>query len=400
MLLLALASVGCELGPLPFTCTTDADCVDADRAGRCEPTGTCSFEDSACVAGYRYGEHSQEALRSRCTNCVADVVLGARHGCVLTTDGRVACWGADDLGQLGGGGEVVTDAVAVAAGEAHTCAILADSGKVRCWGNNQQGQCGTDATTTSTPPIDVFARASNPLENALLLDLGSHHTCARAGPAATCWGDDRAGQLGRDCSTANQCHEAAGVELPVTAEPSHVATGGASTCMRVDGANYCWGDNTSGQLALTGTTFQTPTLSLPLADVDGPIAIGNQAACGVAGDEVKCWGTLGAEPTPPLPIATIRNPTDLAVGSGHACALMDGEVFCWGNESVGHVADAPPTRVALGSAALAIAAAGDVSCALTAESVVRCWGRGDLLDASGGESVAPQTVFDGSVLCQ
>src|SRR5262245_26519217 len=64
---------------------------------------------------------------------------GARHACQVNEDGTVRCWGANDFGQLGNGGITpqptlapvlvtgLSNAVAVAAGGAHTCALLADS---------------------------------------------------------------------------------------------------------------------------------------------------------------------------------------------------------------------------------------------------------------------------------
>jgi hypothetical protein len=52
-LMLACASAGC-LRATQFTCDVDGDC----GAGRCEPTGFCSFEDASCSGGRRYGELS------------------------------------------------------------------------------------------------------------------------------------------------------------------------------------------------------------------------------------------------------------------------------------------------------------------------------------------------------
>lgn len=67
------------------------------------------------------------------------------------------CWGNGGLGQLGGGefftceknGPPVnvvgldSGVIAVAAGEAHTCALTSGGG-VKCWGDNSVGQWATD----------------------------------------------------------------------------------------------------------------------------------------------------------------------------------------------------------------------------------------------------------------
>ena len=74
------------------------------------------------------------------------ITAGAYHTCVILDNGYVSCWGKNTNGQLGDG--TTTDrniptqtaslgtertAVAIAAGDYHTCAIL-DDGSVSCWG--------------------------------------------------------------------------------------------------------------------------------------------------------------------------------------------------------------------------------------------------------------------------
>ncbi len=81
------------------------------------------------------------------------------HTCALRTDGAVACWGYNEFGQLGDGTTTdrptpvvvagLTGATALAAGSAHTCALLGD-GTVACWGANEYGQLGDG--TVGVPP--------------------------------------------------------------------------------------------------------------------------------------------------------------------------------------------------------------------------------------------------------
>src|SRR5512137_3016820 len=89
------------------------------------------------------------------------IATGGDHTCELIGDGGVRCWGRNDEGQLGDGtlGTVVqalpvrvaglSDAVALAAGPVHTCALKA-SGSVACWGFNANGELG-DGTRSSRP---------------------------------------------------------------------------------------------------------------------------------------------------------------------------------------------------------------------------------------------------------
>jgi len=74
------------------------------------------------------------------------------HACVVRADGHVACWGANDAGQLGDGTYEarrtpvsvigLDDAVEVACTDRSTCA-LRKGGRVVCWGSAYGGLLGT-----------------------------------------------------------------------------------------------------------------------------------------------------------------------------------------------------------------------------------------------------------------
>ncbi|MDG1538484.1 MAG: hypothetical protein P8Q40_00990, partial [Candidatus Poseidonia sp.] len=78
---------------------------------------------------------------------------GNEHTCAILDNGDLKCWGKDDYGQLGDGGTNTNTnapsstaidlgtgrtAVAVSAGQYHTCAIL-DNGDLKCWGRDNEG---------------------------------------------------------------------------------------------------------------------------------------------------------------------------------------------------------------------------------------------------------------------
>jgi alpha-tubulin suppressor-like RCC1 family protein len=103
---------------------------------------------------------------------------------------------------LGGHG-----AVAITAGSAHTCAIL-DDGSVECWGYALDGSLGYGNTTnvgdtqTDTPgligPVNL-----GPGRTAVAVSAGQAHTCARLDDGSVrCWGDGANGRLGY-CSESN-----------------------------------------------------------------------------------------------------------------------------------------------------------------------------------------------------
>jgi len=92
------------------------------------------------------------------------VSAGYRHTCAILDNGEAKCWGWDSYGQLGDGGSNTDTnapsstainlgsgrtAVAVSAGQEHTCAIL-DNGDLKCWGYDSQGQLGDGGTNTDT----------------------------------------------------------------------------------------------------------------------------------------------------------------------------------------------------------------------------------------------------------
>jgi hypothetical protein len=45
----------CQRVRATFQCTLDTACVNGATKGRCEPSGYCSFSDSSCASGFRYG---------------------------------------------------------------------------------------------------------------------------------------------------------------------------------------------------------------------------------------------------------------------------------------------------------------------------------------------------------
>ena len=85
------------------------------------------------------------------------------HMCALGADGSVWCWGDNTSAQVGvaGGVEKVLaptrvqglgSALAIGAGDWHSCAIVSDGG-VWCWGSNDHGQLGVGGVGMSATPL-------------------------------------------------------------------------------------------------------------------------------------------------------------------------------------------------------------------------------------------------------
>jgi len=136
---------------------------------------------------------------------VVSVTAGDEHTCALTKAGAVLCWGWNKYGQLGDGTtksrKVPTEVVgmtsgvkAISAGLNHTCAIASDN-RVKCWGRNEFGQLGDGGEENSSEPTQVVGMDAF----AVAISAGQSHTCALTEEGgARCWGWNQYGGLGDD----------------------------------------------------------------------------------------------------------------------------------------------------------------------------------------------------------
>lgn len=179
------------------------------------------------------------------------LAAGDAHTCALDAEGGIWCWGRGDEGQLGDEspehtspvqialGSDATRAEAITAGARHTCAIA--DGRVLCWGRNAEGQLGAPL------PAPLFMpRVVSALPLARAVAAGGRHTCAIDEHATvSCWGANESGQLG------NGATDSSNIPVPVAGltDVDAIVAGGAHTCARLnDGTVWCWGANTAGQL--------------------------------------------------------------------------------------------------------------------------------------------------------
>jgi alpha-tubulin suppressor-like RCC1 family protein len=292
------------------------------------------------------------------TSGVAAITVGGAHACALTEAGRVLCWGYDALGQLGDGGfggssslpvpmGLSSGVAAISAGSYHTCA-LTSAGTVYCWGGNGHGQLGNGTTADSSTPVAVTGLGSG----ARAIAAGNAHTCAiSAAGQLLCWGYNAQGQLGTGSTTSSSVPVAvAGLSSGVAA----VAAGGWHTCaLNASGGVSCWGSNAYGQLG-TGTPAdsRTPAAVRGLSSGIAAVSTGLYNTCAVStAGGVWCWGSnaagqlangLAADSNAPVAVAGLSSGfTRVAVGRLHACALSGaGTVACWGYNSSGGLGDA------------------------------------------------------------
>lgn len=308
---------------------------------------------------------------------IAIVSVGAAHTLALCTDGTLAAWGKNDLGQLGNdtlinskvpvlvntagvlaGKTVVT----IATGSDHNLAICSD-GSAAAWGNNANGQLGNHLMSYSSSPVAVELAGALVNKQIVAAAEGSYHNlvlCADGTLAA--WGANSNGQLGSKGTPSSP--------IPVLVDRSGVLTGktistlaaGTSHSLALcsDGSVAAWGANAWGQLGngsmvdsnipvavsrsgvLSGKTFRAvaagSTFNLALC-TDGTLASWGNNSDGQLGNNSTTQSSVpvlvSVDSTTALYNKTV---TAVAAAQNHGHALCsDGTFASWGRNSSGEL---------------------------------------------------------------
>lgn len=315
-------------------------------------------------------------------------------------DAGTDAWAVDGGLADGGCGVVACTPGSVAeitAGTHHTCALLAD-GRVQCFGRNDLGQLGDgSAGADRFRPLDVVGLTGS---RVLHVDAqGGLSTCAvTADGHAHCWGYLYRGGLG-DGRMESAMLWAGPSPVPSSVvgltDASHVA---GRCAWNAAGLASCW-----GQLALgNGATAIAYTPTDPVGGLASPIMVqditfGVDYACGIVGANARCWGWNSTDlAADPIGVAntTVLFPTTgmpariVSALTNHTCVVNGGRVTCWGHNAEGQCGaaastTAAPTDVTVaaagtplldGTAVLALGGNSLASCALMATQRVLCWG--------------------------
>jgi alpha-tubulin suppressor-like RCC1 family protein len=356
---------------------------------------------------------------------ILEVALGLQHTCARKPDGTVKCWGDNSHSQTGTGAGAdggvfatpqavaIKDAVHIAAGQYHTCAVRT-SGKVACWGENSDGQIGNgDANGARVAvPTEVVG-----ITDAKNIACGASFSCAlRGGGTVSCWGNGLGGQLGNGTKQIQIAPAAVSNLTNAVA----ISAGESHACaVKSDGKLVCWGDNVNGQLGTGDQLERTTPTPIPSIDAVAIVAAAARSTCAAKrSGAVSCWGAnevgqLGsgaANPTPnPSPTAVSNlDAVALWAGSIHACAVRrGGAVACWGAGFQGQIGDgqpratattptATPTAVSGITTAIGVGTGGNHSCAPTSAGSILCWGdnaHGESGNGvAGGQLPSPESV--------
>ncbi|MDD4048126.1 MAG: hypothetical protein PHI90_04770 [Clostridia bacterium] len=342
------------------------------------------------------------------SNVVA-VSAGKLHNMALKSDGTVICWGFEDLGRCDVP-EGLSDVVAIAAGEKHSIALKSD-GTVICWGFDNSGQCDVPEGLS-----DVVAIAA-----------GDQHSIALTSDSTVvCWGYNGYGECdvpeeltlgnvvavaaGRCYSTAlksdgtvvcwgfndfGQCDVPEGLSNVVAIASSYYN----SMALKSDGTVVCWGDNSNGECDVP------KGLSNVVA-----IAAGDQHSIALTSDgEIVCWGNNSNGecdvPDEAFLYSTVATYIAKRMDGGryHSVVLnAGGEVVCWGTNQSGQL------NIPEGLSDVVAVDAGDYyTLALKSDGMVVCWGNtsyvpedlSDVIDISAGYGNNMVLKSDGTVVC-
>ena len=344
------------------------------------------------------GGGTPECCKGGCIATVAQVAVGGQHTCAVKTDGSLWCWGYDNDGELGDGGQsfgpvqvttLGSDVATVCAGRLHTCAVKTD-GSLWCWGSNYFGQLGDGTSTDRTTPVQVTALGNS----VAAVSAGNRHTCAvKTDGTLWCWGDNSHGQLGNGTTTGSNVPVQAG-QGTIGSLGAQVSAGFSHTCARLTSATaWCWGDNSLGQLGDgTGMDRNSPVAVTGLGADVSAISAGQAQTCATRGDGTGwCWGgnssgEVGDGTTSPrvAPVQVITGVATFAAHNQSTCARKaDGTVACSGSNAYGEVGNnslanqlTPVAVLSLGSTVteLSQGSASEHSCAVRGDGTLWCWG--------------------------
>lgn len=392
-----------------------------------------------------------------------DIATGSRHACAIHEHYEISCWGANDYGQLGNGqtdySGIATPvrvtgidiALFVAAGENHTCAIHRAT-TVACWGANDFGQLGNGQMGYETSSATLVN--SNLEKSAIYLTVGSNHTCALTDsspfdPSISdrtiyCWGANYIDQLGRSqdeslespvgmaSSTATSSTQQISTTRPIQqdadicpCEPAPatdisdavlISAGSNHTCaIRLDRTTSCWGANDLGQLGNGSTgifsseSSATSHQTVGIADAIW-IAAGGYNSCALQlTGSVSCWGNneygqlgngqFNRNSSGNSKVVGINDATSVSAGSFYTCAVrQDNSVSCWGANTSGQLGageteEVLSSQVPVQVSGIADAEAVDLgffhACALHKDNTVSCWGDNEY--GQLGNSNVPQS---------
>ena len=163
---------------------------------------------ATCLSTQWNGHKSYEAVNCLKGFRIIDSSCGMSHTAVVTSTGRLFCWGSNEVGQGPGyyhPSQITTPSEilicskieAVCCGASHTVVITSQN-KVFAWGANGQGQLGQGHTNTVTSIVEIKFKTSTDVTSSIrgiACGIG-HNIAVDINNNLWGWGWNHSGQLG------------------------------------------------------------------------------------------------------------------------------------------------------------------------------------------------------------
>jgi hypothetical protein len=219
------------------------------------------------------------------------------------------------------------------------------------------------------------------------LVTGDDHACALDMEGAIwCWGANSGGQLGAaqvsGTCTFESSQKDESLAVPCSRTPVRVPLERPAISVAAGEQLTCAADNGGTvwcwPMSRAGTPEALP-LDRPVAAVTG----GGNYFCGRTVDNgVRCWTATDG----PVELPERTDLSSVTAGAGHACALdIEGRAWCWGSDAdgalgIGHNEHrkydvVPPTEVAGDHRFRFLATGATRTCGIDAQDALWCWGR-------------------------
>jgi len=181
---------------------------------------------------------------------------------------------------------------------------------------------------------------------------------------------------------------------------------GFGCALEADGGVKCWGhvsDRFGG-----ATPSVIPTSVVGVTGAQAIVAGANHACALLSNGEVTCWGGYGAAALgygstdfvtgPSAKVVGLEGVVALAVGGSQTCAILaDTTVKCWGSPTgvQSPTMSATPLAIPDLSGVTALAISEEQMCALLDGGTVRCWDTVDIGNAGALYTPSAATMIDG-----
>jgi len=346
---------------------------------------------------------------------VKDIAAGEKHYCVVTTEGKVNCWGDNRYGQLGNGSKIsawhpvavrngtgadLFNVKAISSGISHNCALKENSQEILCWGRNAYGELGDGSWSNRAFAAPVVWDESHLIQS---ISAGGFHSAAFVeGGLGYVWGGELQ-QIGglRLESNAPRSISLQGKpllggtfgSLGCLLEASASAVGaGLWWCIPssgldgIDAISFAVGQHHSCALVssddnsvrCSGTNKYGQLGNASYIDSSSPVAVRNSIGDGLLSNVKSIYISESSG----VPMGGSWDDPNLE-GSTTCAQLNSGGVYCWGKNSFGQLGNGSyatssiPVKVEGLEDVSSLALSGTSGCAILKDGTVRCWGGND-----------------------